>query len=79
MKKSLEIDKRFDEGESVLNMVKKNGKIEVKQNTMKINVNFPVWMIEALDEESTKLAIDRQAVIKVLLNESLCSKGYKAP
>ena len=79
MKKSLEIDKRFDEGESVLNMVKKNGKIEVKQNTMKINVNFPVWMIEALDEESTKLAIDRQAVIKVLLNESLFSKGYKAP
>ena len=77
-KKSMkEIEEAFDAGESILKFAKK-GKIEVKQQTQKINVNFPLWMIEALDKESHKLAVDRQAVIKMILNEVLATKGYSA-
>lgn len=78
MAKSSEIDRRFEDGESVLKMAKKNGKIEIKMQTQKVNINFPTWMIEALDVESEKLAIDRQAVIKMIINQSLEAKGYKA-
>ena len=78
MKKSSTIDERFDKGESVLKMIKKGSKVEIKPATMKVNINFPTWMVDALDEESSMLAIDRQAVIKMLLNEVLSAKGYKS-
>lgn len=77
MPKSSRIDERFDKGESVLKMIKKGGKVEAKHRTTNVNVTFPTWMVEALDEESLKLNINRQAVIKMLLNEALHSKGYR--
>ena len=75
-KKIADIEAAFDRGESVLGMMKK-GTGKGIGKTQKINVNFPTWMIEALDQEADKLAIDRQAVIKILLNEGLKLKGYK--
>ena len=78
MAKSSEIDKNFDDGESVLKMKKKGGKVEVEIPTQKINVNFPSWMLEALDVESKKLAVDRQAIIKMIINQALADKGYRA-
>jgi len=75
---SQDLDEAFDNGESVLGMAKKGGKVEVKSGTQKVNVNFPSWMVEALDSESDKLAVDRQAIIKMLINQALEARGYKA-
>ena len=77
-KSSAKLDEAFDNGESVLTMAKKGGKVEIKAGTQKVNVNFPSWMVEALDTESDKLAVDRQAIIKMMINQALESKGYKA-
>lgn len=74
MKKSMtkqssgQIDQAFEKGESVLKMAKKGGKVLIQHGTQKVNVNFPLWMIAALDSEAEKLAIDRQAVIKTIIN-----------
>ena len=75
-KKLAEVEAAFDRGESVLGMMKK-GTAKPVSKTQKINVNFPTWMIDALDQEADKLAVDRQAIIKMLLNEGLKLKGYK--
>ena len=75
-KKLAEIEAAFDRGESVLGIMKK-GTAKAVSKTQKINVNFPTWMIDALDQEADKLAVDRQAIIKILLNEGLKLKGYK--
>ncbi len=37
----------------------------------RINVDFPVWMIDALDRESHRLGITRQSVIKTWIAERL--------
>lgn len=37
----------------------------------RVNVDFPQWMVEALDHEATKLNVSRQAVIKMWIRERL--------
>ena len=41
----------------------------------RVNVDFPVWMIESLDEESSRLGVTRQSIIKVWLAERLEQAG----
>jgi hypothetical protein len=37
----------------------------------RVNVDFPVWMIEQLDKEAKKLGVTRQSIIKFWLAERL--------
>jgi hypothetical protein len=37
----------------------------------RVNVDFPVWMIESLDKEATRLGVTRQSIIKIWLAERL--------
>jgi hypothetical protein len=37
----------------------------------RVNVDFPVWMIESLDREAQRLGATRQSVIKVWIAERL--------
>jgi hypothetical protein len=39
--------------------------------TIRVNVDFPPWMLEALDLEAQRLQIPRQAVIKFLIDQAL--------
>ena len=65
--KAKEFDTRFDAGENVtkyLNLTKASrGGQEIKR----VNVDFPVWMLNSLDKEAGRLGVSRQAVVKVLV------------
>jgi len=37
----------------------------------RVNVDFPVWMIESLDREARCLGVTRQSIIKVWIAERL--------
>jgi hypothetical protein len=37
----------------------------------RIDIDFPVWMIEALDREALRLGVSRQSIIKVWIAERL--------
>ncbi len=37
----------------------------------RVNVDFPVWMIQSLDKEADRLGIARQAVIKTWIADRL--------
>lgn len=37
----------------------------------RVNVDFPVWMIDSLDKEAKRLGVTRQSVIKVWIAERL--------
>ena len=37
----------------------------------KVNLDFPVWMIESLDRTARRLGVTRQSVIKMWLAERL--------
>ena len=38
-----------------------------EQEQKRVNVDFPIWMINALDKESRRLGVARQALIKMLV------------
>ena len=44
---------------------------KLKTETKKVNVDFPKWIIEALDQEAKKIGVTRQSIIKVWIAERL--------
>lgn len=69
--KAEEFDARFDQGEDVtgnLNLAKaRRPGLEQRR----VNVDFPAWMIDALDREAKRLGVTRQSVIKVWIADHL--------
>ncbi|MCY1303434.1 hypothetical protein D9M68_669300 [compost metagenome] len=70
--KAAEFDRLFDEedGEVLehldLSRAKRSG-----HEQKRVNVDFPVWMIESLDREASRLGVTRQSIIKIWLAERL--------
>lgn len=70
--KASEFDTRFDEGEeSVLEDLDLTQARRPGLDRKRVNVDFPVWMVNALDREARRLGVTRQSVIKMWLAERL--------
>ena len=41
------------------------------QEQKRVNVDFPVWMINSLDKEARRLGVPRQSIIKIWIAERL--------
>ena len=41
------------------------------QAQRRVNVDFPAWMIESLDQEANRIGVTRQSIIKIWLAERL--------
>ncbi|MFZ4805597.1 MAG: type II toxin-antitoxin system BrnA family antitoxin [Synechococcus lacustris] len=68
---SSEFDNRFDAGESVLDELDLDAATRTRLQQKRVNVDFPLWMVEQLDREATRLGVTRQSIIKVWLAERL--------
>jgi hypothetical protein len=64
-------DKAFDKGEDVSKYLDFSRATRPGREQKRVNVDFPVWMIQSLDKEAQRLGVPRQAVIKVWLAERL--------
>ena len=70
--KAKDLDKIFDDGEVDINEYLDLSKaFRPGQELKRVNVDFPVWMIERMDKESSRLGVPRQSLIKVWLAERL--------
>ena len=69
--KAKNFDQQFDDGEDITSSLDVSQARRVQQAQKRVNVDFPVWMIESLDREASKLGVTRQSVIKVWLAERL--------
>jgi len=69
--KAEEIDKKFDEGESVVDHLDLSGAKRPAQEQKRVNVDFPIWMVNALDKEAKRLGVPRQSLIKMLIAQHL--------
>lgn len=69
--KTDEFDRRFDAGEDVSEHVDWESARRINQEPRRVNVDFPTWMVAALDRESGRLGVSRQALIKVWIAERL--------
>ncbi len=64
-------EKQFDEGNDITAYLELSRARRVLQEQKRVNVDFPLWMIESLDREAGKIGITRQSIIKVWLAERL--------
>ena len=69
--KAKELDKRFDEGKSILEQLDLSKAKRPNQEQKRVNVDFPLWMIRSLDKEAKRLGVPRQSIIKIWLAERL--------
>lgn len=68
---SSEFDRRFEEGESVIDVLDLSAARRPRLEQRRVNVDFPIWMVEQLDQEASRLGVTRQSIIKVWLAERL--------
>lgn len=69
--KARAFDEKFDKGESVLKHLDLAKAVRPGREQRRVNVDFPVWMIESLDKEARRLGVTRQSIIKVWIAERL--------
>jgi hypothetical protein len=69
--KARELDKKFDKGEDVSKYLDMSKARRPEQELKRVNVDFPLWMIQLLDKEAKRLGVPRQSIIKVWVAERL--------
>ncbi|MBN8705396.1 MAG: CopG family transcriptional regulator [Bacteroidetes bacterium] len=68
---SLEFDTKFDEGEDIAGHLDLSQAARLQQGQKRVNVDFPIWMVQKLDQEAKKLGVTRQSIIKVRIADKL--------
>ena len=67
-----ELDKKFDEGrEEILDYFDTENIEKPNEESKRINIDLPKWMVERLDREARHLGVSRQAIIKLWLAQKL--------
>ena len=69
--KAKELDAKFNSGEDVTRYLELAKARRPGHEQRRVNVDFPVWMIESLDREASRLGVPRQSLIKVLIARHL--------
>jgi hypothetical protein len=74
--KASEFDEKFDAGdEDVMDDLDLSTAQRPQKDQRRVNVDFPAWMVEALDREARRLGVTRQSIIKVWIAERLEKAG----
>ncbi len=69
--KAKEFDRKFDDGEDITAYLDISRARRPEQEQKRVNVDFPLWMIQQLDKEARRLGVPRQSIIKVWVAERL--------
>ena len=69
--KARELDEAFEAGEDVSQHFDWPAARRPNLEARRVNVDFPAWMVTALDRESDRLGVTRQSLIKMWLAERL--------
>ena len=72
--KAKRFDKKFDSGEDITKYLDVSKAHRPEQEQRRVNVDFPIWMIQSLDKEAKRLGVPRQSIIKVWVAERLEKK-----
>ncbi len=70
--KASELDKIFDDNQDDILDYFDTSKIKmINEEPKRVNIDFPLWMVQSLDKEAKHIGVSRQAVIKMWLAEKL--------
>lgn len=66
-----DLDTKFDNNEDISEYIDFSSAKRQNQKLKRVNVDFPLWMVESLDKEAAHLGVPRQALIKLWIAEKL--------
>lgn len=64
-------DRLFESGQDITSYLLLDKAKRSAQSPKRVNVDFPVWMIQALDKEANRIGVTRQSLIKIWLADRL--------
>jgi hypothetical protein len=73
--KAEEFDRLFDDGESIIEYLDLTQIKRSNSEQQTIALEFPSWMIEALNKESQRLNLPLQVIVKGWIEEKLASSN----
>ncbi len=59
------LDKKIEKGEDL------GDYFDTENATVRVNIDFPTWVVRSLDEEAQRRGIARQALVKMWLTDKL--------
>ncbi len=68
-------DEKFDCGEDIIEHLDLKNITKPGNNPKRVNVDFPVWMVQELDKIANRLGVTRQSVIKIFISEKLSEES----
>jgi hypothetical protein len=75
--KAKNFDTKFDDNKSdIIGEIDLSTIKRPNQEQKRVNVDFPVWMVEFLDKEANRVGVTRQSIIKVWLAERLEQSAF---
>lgn len=72
-----ELERIFDEGQEDILQYCDLSTAQRPGLNKRVNVDFPHWMVEALDKQARHLGVPRQALIKMWIAEKLPAQPIK--
>ncbi len=66
-------DARFDNGEDLSAHIDWTSARRPNLVIKRVNVDFPTWVVEALDEQAGRLGVTRQSLIKIWITDRLAT------
>ncbi|XHX75734.1 MAG: type II toxin-antitoxin system BrnA family antitoxin (plasmid) [Stenomitos frigidus ULC029] len=69
--KAEEFDRKFDAGEDITQMLDLSNAKRHQSEQKTISIDLPVWMLELLDQEASRLGVSPQSIIQTSLAEHL--------
>ena len=69
--KAQEFEEKFESGEDLTDDLDFSKARRVNQESKRVNIDFPTWVVEGLDKQAKRLGITRQALVKVWIAEKL--------
>ncbi|PJF10378.1 type II toxin-antitoxin system BrnA family antitoxin [Pseudorhodobacter sp. MZDSW-24AT] len=69
--KATEFDAKFDAGEDLGDAVDWSKARRPQDAPKRVNVDFPAWVVDALDRQAQHLGVTRQSLIKMWIAERL--------
>lgn len=70
--KAKDFDQKFDSGkEDIISDLDLASLSKANRDHKRVNVDFPIWMIESLDREAGRIGVTRQSIIKMWLAQKL--------
>jgi hypothetical protein len=67
-----EFDRKFDDGrEDITQYLDLKAAKRPGLEAQRVNVDFPAWMVAAMDREAARLGVSRQALIKFVIDSHL--------